>query len=76
MRVKVDHPFRVIKRQFGLTKVRFRGLANTDPQEAERLTALAQEAIDLRWNTYEDMASLGRHHFPSDPRPADTREER
>ncbi len=57
-------------------ELRFRGLANTDPQEAERLTALAQEAIDLRWNTYEDMASLGRHHFPSDPRPADTREER
>ena len=26
-RAKVEHPFRVIKRQFGLTKVRFRGLA-------------------------------------------------
>lgn len=26
MRSKVEHPFRVIKRQFGLTKVRFRGL--------------------------------------------------
>jgi IS5 family transposase len=24
---KVEHPFRVIKRQFGLMKVRFRGLA-------------------------------------------------
>jgi IS5 family transposase len=27
IRAKVEHPFRVIKRQFGLTKVRFRGLA-------------------------------------------------
>ena len=26
MRAKVEHPFRVIKRQFGLVKVRFRGL--------------------------------------------------
>ena len=28
VRAKVEHPFRVIKRQFGLAKVRFRGLAN------------------------------------------------
>lgn len=27
VRAKVEHPFRVIKRQFGYTKVRFRGLA-------------------------------------------------
>ncbi|SFH27277.1 Transposase DDE domain-containing protein, partial [Variovorax sp. NFACC27] len=27
IRAKVEHPFRVIKRQFGLAKVRFRGLA-------------------------------------------------
>ena len=27
MRAKVEHPFRVIKRQFGLVKVRFKGLA-------------------------------------------------
>jgi IS5 family transposase len=26
VRAKVEHPFRVIKRQFGLVKVRFRGL--------------------------------------------------
>ena len=29
VRAKVEHPFRVIKRQFGYTKVRFRGLAKT-----------------------------------------------
>ncbi|SFP64560.1 Transposase DDE domain-containing protein, partial [Variovorax sp. OK605] len=27
VRAKVEHPFRVIKRQFGLAKVRFKGLA-------------------------------------------------
>ena len=27
IRAKVEHPFRVIKRQFGFTKVRYRGLA-------------------------------------------------
>jgi predicted deacylase len=27
LRAKVEHPFRVIKRQFGFTRVRYRGLA-------------------------------------------------
>ena len=31
-RSKVEHPFRVIKRQFGYTKVRFRGLAKNAAQ--------------------------------------------
>ncbi len=32
LRAKVEHPFRVIKRQFGFTKVRFRGLAKNTAQ--------------------------------------------
>ncbi len=32
IRAKVEHPFRVIKRQFGYTKVRFRGLAKNAAQ--------------------------------------------
>ncbi|HCL14450.1 MAG TPA: IS5/IS1182 family transposase, partial [Pseudomonas sp.] len=32
VRAKVEHPFRVIKRQFGYTKVRFRGLAKNTSQ--------------------------------------------
>ena len=32
VRSKVEHPFRVIKRQFGHTKVRFRGLAKNTAQ--------------------------------------------
>jgi IS5 family transposase len=32
VRAKVEHPFRVLKRQFGLTKVRYRGLAKNTAQ--------------------------------------------
>ncbi|AUI92517.1 IS5 family transposase [Xanthomonas oryzae pv. oryzae] len=32
VRAKVEHPFRVIKRQFGYTKVRYRGLAKNAAQ--------------------------------------------
>lgn len=52
-------------------ELRYRSLANSDPDEAERLLVLAQESIDQRWNTYEDMASRAAQHFPSDPRKDD-----
>lgn len=32
LRAKVEHPFRVIKRQFGYVKVRYRGLAKNTAQ--------------------------------------------
>jgi IS5 family transposase len=32
IRAKVEHPFRVIKRQFGHTQVRYRGLAKNTAQ--------------------------------------------
>jgi len=32
IRAKVEHPFRVIQRQFGLVKVRFRGLQKNTAQ--------------------------------------------
>ena len=32
IRARVEHPFRVIKRQFGYAKVRFRGLAKNTSQ--------------------------------------------
>lgn len=32
MRAKVEHPFRVLKRQFGYTKVRYRGLKKNTAQ--------------------------------------------
>ena len=47
-------------------ELRYRSLTNSDPDEAERLLALAQESIDQRWKIYEDMASRAPQHFPSD----------
>lgn len=32
IRAKVEHPFRVVKRQFGFIKVRYRGLAKNTAQ--------------------------------------------
>jgi pyruvate-ferredoxin/flavodoxin oxidoreductase len=49
-------------------ELRYRTLTNTDPAEAERLAALAQEAVDQRWDTYEEMATRGAHRFPADAR--------
>ncbi len=51
-------------------ELRYRTLGNTDPAEAERLAALAQQAVDQRWDTYEEMASRGPAHFPADARKA------
>ena len=49
-------------------ELRFRALANADPDEAERLLGLAQQAADLRWQTYEEIATRGTREFPSDAR--------
>jgi pyruvate-ferredoxin/flavodoxin oxidoreductase len=37
-------------------ELRFRALANAHPEEAERLSEMAQKAADRRWETYEEMA--------------------
>ncbi|MGD0704229.1 MAG: pyruvate:ferredoxin (flavodoxin) oxidoreductase [Trebonia sp.] len=49
-------------------ELRYRTLANTHPAEAERLGTLAQEAVNQRWDTYEEMATRGAHRFPADAR--------
>jgi pyruvate-ferredoxin/flavodoxin oxidoreductase len=51
-------------------ELRYRMLANTDPEEAERLLVLAQQAVDQRWDTYEEMATHGAERFAADARPA------
>jgi pyruvate-ferredoxin/flavodoxin oxidoreductase len=58
-------------------ELRYRALGSTDPAEAERLGVLAQQAVDQRWDTYEEMATRGPAHFPADARrarPASARE--
>ncbi|HEX5524916.1 MAG TPA: thiamine pyrophosphate-dependent enzyme, partial [Pedococcus sp.] len=49
-------------------ELRYRMLRNSDPVEAERLLALAQEAVDQRWATYEDMATRSASQFTADAR--------
>ena len=49
-------------------ELRYRALGNTDPAEAERLAGLAQQAVDQRWEIYEEMATHGPGRFPPDAR--------
>jgi pyruvate-ferredoxin/flavodoxin oxidoreductase len=49
-------------------ELRYRTLTNTDPAEAERLHALAEQAVDQRWDVYEQMATSGAQHFAADAR--------
>lgn len=51
-------------------ELRFRSLANTDPEEHERLLALAQHAVAQRWQRYEEMAARGSDEFTPDARRA------
>ena len=49
-------------------ELRYRMLRNADPAEAERLLRLKQEAVDQRWQTYEEMATRGADRFAADTR--------
>jgi pyruvate-ferredoxin/flavodoxin oxidoreductase len=49
-------------------ELRYRTLTNADPAEAERLHGLAEQAVDQRWDVYEEMATRGAQHFAADPR--------
>ena len=48
IRAKVEHPFRVIKRQFGYVKVRYRGLDKNTAQ-LHTLFALSNLWMARRW---------------------------
>ena len=45
-------------------ELRYRILARSDPAEAERLLGLAQQEVNRRWATYEEMATQGAERFP------------
>ena len=45
-------------------ELRYRILAQADPAEAERLLGLAQQEVNRRWATYEEMATQGAERFP------------
>ena len=47
-------------------ELRYSMLAHSDPAEADRLLALAQQAVDQRWAVYEEMATYGPERFAPD----------
>ena len=59
---------RISLAEYRKRELRFRTLNSTDPAEAERLLALAQQAVDQRWRTYEEMATRGAQRFEPDAR--------
>ncbi len=50
-------------RDYAYNELRYKVLTQTNPKEAERLMVLAQEIVDLRWKTYEEMAGFGAASF-------------
>ncbi len=60
----LDSPGPRIKlKDYAYNEMRYKILTRTNPEEADRLMALAQELTDLRWKTYEEMAMLGAKDF-------------
>jgi pyruvate-ferredoxin/flavodoxin oxidoreductase len=52
------------RRPVYLDLLRYRIFARSDPAEAERLLGLAQQEVNRRWATYEEMAMQGAERFP------------
>jgi pyruvate-ferredoxin/flavodoxin oxidoreductase len=59
---------RISLADYAYRELRYRMLRNSDPAEAERLLALAQEAVQQRWAVYEEMATRGAATFTADAR--------
>ncbi|HHH39161.1 MAG TPA: 4Fe-4S dicluster domain-containing protein, partial [Sedimenticola sp.] len=47
---------RIPLREYAYNEMRYKILTRTNPEEAERLMQMAQELVDLRWETYEYLA--------------------
>jgi pyruvate-ferredoxin/flavodoxin oxidoreductase len=63
-----SHRPRLPLEDYTYRELRYRALANADPEEAERLLGLAERAVEQRWTVYEEMASRGPQHFHPDAR--------
>jgi pyruvate-ferredoxin/flavodoxin oxidoreductase len=46
-------------KDYAYGELRYRMLQSSNPEEAERLLALAQQGIEQRWQTYVEMATRG-----------------
>ena len=64
VRAKVEHPFRVIKRQFGYTKVRFRGLSKNIAQQTTLFALSNLWMVRKRLMGYGRGASVMRANCP------------
>ncbi|MDR3714243.1 MAG: pyruvate:ferredoxin (flavodoxin) oxidoreductase [Puia sp.] len=49
--------------EYAQNELRYTGLSATHPAEADYLLRIAQQQVDLRWKTYEDMAGWGAGAF-------------
>jgi pyruvate-ferredoxin/flavodoxin oxidoreductase len=49
--------------EYAYRELRYRSLLKTNPDDAGRLMELAQEIVDLRWKTYQEMAGFAASEF-------------
>jgi pyruvate-ferredoxin/flavodoxin oxidoreductase len=54
---------RIPLRDYHMKELRFRMLMNSDPESAERMLELGQDAVNRRWAEYEEMATRGADRF-------------
>ena len=54
--------------EYQSAELRYRVLRASDPEEADRLLALAQAQVDRRWGEYEQLAARAADEFAEDPR--------
>jgi pyruvate-ferredoxin/flavodoxin oxidoreductase len=76
MRTVGERPFRLDSprpkiplRAYAYNELRYRALANTDPQAAEALLAQAQQAVAEKYRQYEELANRGGESFHPAGRP-------
>ncbi len=50
-------------KEYAYNEMRYKVLLKTNPREAEHLIELAQEQVNLRWETYEYMSKMGASDF-------------
>jgi pyruvate-ferredoxin/flavodoxin oxidoreductase len=67
---RLDSPRPTIRlKDYAYNELRYRALANADPQSAERLLAQAQQAVTEKYTRYEELASRGGDTFHPASRP-------
>jgi pyruvate-ferredoxin/flavodoxin oxidoreductase len=59
---------RISLKSYAYNELRYKMLAQTNPDEADRLLQMAQEALHQRWGVYEEMATHGPEEFHPDAR--------